>query len=173
MLDGPHIQLWRLLSSADVQNQGTKEGSHLEGNWATAKEEISDTNTLWRQYNILVELYRYYIDLAWKASVWYYTAVAISLVYLLGHLNPMHPSYLPLLLLFLSGMSGGLLLIFASTFRHLHEMENWLEHIAIQLHLPGRPHTEFLLSYLKLTCMLFSLAALSCLGLFVFIYLHA
>jgi hypothetical protein len=164
---------WRPFIRPDAPNERIKKASHDRANWAYGRESISDTNALWRQYVILVDLYRYYIDLAWKVSVWYYTALGVSFVYFLGHLNTKHPSYLPLLLLFLSGMSSGLLVIFATTFRHLREMEEWLEYIAQRLRFPGRPHVEFILSFLKLNCILLFLIALACLGLFSFIYMQA
>ena len=35
-------------------------------------------NLLWRQYVLLVDLYRYFIDLVWKVSIWFYTAAGVS-----------------------------------------------------------------------------------------------
>jgi hypothetical protein len=173
VVGGPRIRRWQFYARTSTPGEGVKGTSHDPASWATAKEDISDTNTLWRQYTILVDLYRYYIDSAWKASVWYYTILGVSLAYLLSHLDAKDPGYPPLLLLFLSGMSGGLLAIFASTVRHLREMGKWLEYIAVALRLPGRPHIEFIQSFFILTCALLFLVALACLGLFAFIYLNA
>jgi hypothetical protein len=80
--------------------------------WATRNEEINDGNVLWRQYTVFVDLYRYYIDLIWKVTIWYYTAVGLSLAYLFSHLSGQNYSYLPLLLIFLSALSVGVALIF-------------------------------------------------------------
>jgi hypothetical protein len=174
MVSGSRKRPWRFVTPAGIPKEwGAKESSHDPVGWATAEEKISDTNTLWRQYTTLVDLYRYYIELAWKVSVWYYTFLGVSLAYFLSNLNAKSPGYLPLLLLFLSGMSGGLLAIFASSFRHLIEMGRWLEYIAVHLRLPGRPHIEFILAFFRLTCVILFLVALACLGLFAFIYLHA
>jgi hypothetical protein len=138
--------------------------------WATGSEEVSDENTLWRQYTVFVELYRYYIDLAWKVVVWYYTVTGLCLLYLFGHLNASNHGYLPLLLLFLSAMGVGLLLIYSRANRTAPDLEKWLEHIAVSLHLPGRPHVDFLRWFLRLASGMFLLTALSCLGFFVYLY---
>ncbi len=178
MAGSPSIWRWRFWIQTNISNEmievneKTKGTSHDRNNWAKASGKIIDTNTLWRQYVILADLYRFYVDLAWKVSVWYYTAVGVSLIYFFDHLNAKNPGYLPLLLLFLTGLSGGLLTIFASTFRHLIEMGNWLEYIARSLHLPGRPHIEFILSFFKLTCALLFIIVLACIGLFAFIYIN-
>lgn len=138
--------------------------------WAAGSEEVSDNNTLWRQYAVLVELYRYYIDLAWKVVVWYYSVVGLSLLYLLGHLGAANHGYLPILLLFLSALGAGLLLVYARASQNMPDMENWLEYIAVALRLPGRPHVDFLLWFLRLSSVLFLLTSLSCLGLFAYLY---
>ena len=138
--------------------------------WAAESEEVSDNNTLWRQYAVFVELYKYYIDLAWKVVVWYYSVVGLSLLYLLGHLSGPNRGYLPILLLFLSALGAGLLLIYARASQNMSDMENWLEYIAVSLRLPGRPHVDFLLWFLRLASGLFSLTSLSCLGLFAYLY---
>ena|SRR5262249_20734379 len=169
----PRIWRWRPSTVLGAMLTRDKSSSFNPDNWATREEDIGDANTLWRQYLILVDLYRYYVDLVWKVSVWYYTVLGVSLVWFLGHLNARNPGYLPLLLIFLSTLSGGLIAIFASTLPHLRETEGWLEYIAVSLRLPGRPHVEFILSFIRMSCCLFLLAALACLGLFAFIYLHA
>ena len=125
--------------------------------WAAGSEEVSDTNTLWRQYAVFVELYKYYIDLAWKVVVWYYSVVGLSLLYLLGHLRATNRGYLPILLLFLSALGCGLLLVYARASRNMRDMESWLEYIAVSLRLPGRPHVDFLLWFLRFSSALFYL----------------
>ena len=49
----------------------TGRASFTPDGWATASEEISDDNLLWRQYILMVDLYRYYIDLVWKVTIWF------------------------------------------------------------------------------------------------------
>ena len=57
--------------------------SYVPDGWADASEQISNDNLLWRQYVLFVDLYRYYIDLIWKVSIWFYTATGLSLSLLL------------------------------------------------------------------------------------------
>jgi len=128
------------------------------------------SNILWRQYVIFVDLYRYYIDLIWKVTIWYYTATGVSLAYFFTNLNANDHGYLPLLLLFLSALSGGMSLIYARAIHYVSEMESWLEYIAVSLRLPGRPHVEFIHSFCRFTSGTLLLIAVSCLGFFA--YLH-
>ena len=137
--------------------------------WAAKGDEVSDGNVLWRQYLILVDLYRYYIDLVWKVAIWYYTALGLSLAYLLSHLNGSNHGYLPLLLLFLSALSVGVALILGRAVFYVNKMEQWLEYIAVSLGLPGRPHVEFIRWFCRFTGGTLLLIAVSCLGLFVYL----
>lgn len=138
--------------------------------WAAGGEEVNDGSVLWRQYVIFVDLYRYYIDLLWKVSIWYYTAMAVGLAYLLAHLNFSDHGYLPLLLIFLGVLSAGMSLIYAGAIPYVREMEAWLEYIAVSLRLPGRPHVEFIGSFCRFTSGTLLLIAVSCFGFFA--YLH-
>jgi hypothetical protein len=140
------------------------------GGWAARGEKVEDDEILWRQYVILVDLYRYYIDLIWKVSIWYYSAAGLSLAYLLGHLNAGNHRYLPLLLLFLFALSCGMALIFSRVISYVGQMEGWLEHIAVSLRLPGRPHVEFMLWFCRFTGGTLFLIGFSCLGLFAYLY---
>jgi hypothetical protein len=49
--------------------------------WITAGEDSSADGRLWDQYAILVDLYKFYIDMTWKVSVGYYAAVGIAFAY--------------------------------------------------------------------------------------------
>ena len=115
----------------------TGPSSYNPDGWAAASEEISDHNLLWRQYVLFVDLYRYYIDLAWKTSIWFYAATGVSLAYFVTHFNSRNHGYLPLLLLFLGAMGIGVLLIFSRVIHYVTQMEKWLEYIAVSLKLPG------------------------------------
>lgn len=137
--------------------------------WATRNEEINDGNVLWRQYIIFVDLYRYYIDLIWKVTIWYYTAVGLSLAYLFSHLSGQNRSYLPLLLIFLSALSVGVALIFLRVVFYVSQMGEWLDYISSSLGLPGRPHVEFIRWFCRFTGATLLLIAVTCLGLFVYL----
>jgi hypothetical protein len=149
----------------------TGPSSYSPGGWATANEQISDDNLLWRQYVLFVDLYRYYIDLVWKVSIWFYSATGISLAYFFTHYSSGNREYLPLLLLFLGAMSVGTSRIFGRVVNYLKQMESWLEYIAVSLKLPGRPHVEFIRWFCQFVSVTLLIIAVSCFGFFV--YLHA
>ncbi len=162
----PHMSRTRFFLAKNSSHEASKLSSHDSSGWAAGNEVIDDGNTLWRQYVIFVDLYRYYIDLVWKVTIWYYTATGVSLAYFLAHLNGGHHGYLPLLLLFLGAISVGVSLIYIRAISSVNEMECWLEHIAVSLHLPGRPHVEFLRSFCRFSSVSLFLIAASCFSLF-------
>jgi hypothetical protein len=160
----------RPLLAEGSPHETPKLSSYDPSGWAARGEEINESNILWRQYLMFVELYRYYIDLVWKASIWYYTAMGVSLAYFFAHLNARNHGYLPLLLVFLGAMSVGMSLIYARVVHYVGQMESWLDYIAVSLRLPGRPHVEFIRSFCRFTSATLLLIAVSCLGFFA--YLH-
>jgi hypothetical protein len=165
--------MWHKL---DVQVKGRPPApagplSYSPDGWASANERISDDNLLWRQYVLFVDLYRYYIDLVWKVSIWFYTATGVSLAYFVTHYSSGNRGYLPLLLLFLAAMGAGTSRIFGRVVNYLKQMEAWLEYIAVSLKLPGRPHVEFVRWFCQFVSVTLIIIAASCFGFFV--YLHA
>src|SRR5690242_16540045 len=122
---GSHLWRQRLFLSEHSSHEASKSSIFNRNGWAGRDEEINDSNALWRQYIILVDLYRYFIDLIWKVSIWYYTAVGVSLAYLFTHLNGGNRAYLPLLLFFLSALSIGVALIFSRVIYYVSQMEQW------------------------------------------------
>jgi hypothetical protein len=143
--------------------------SFMPGGWATASEEISDDNLLWRQYVLMVDLYRYYIDLVWKVTIWFYTATGLSLAYLVTHLNSRDHGYLPLLLLFFGGLAIGMSRIYSRAVSGMTEMEEWLEYIAVSLRLPGRPHVEFACWFCRFISGTLLLIAAFCFGFYAYL----
>jgi hypothetical protein len=163
---GLHMWHQRSLPVKGPPPEVPEASAHDPSGWAAGSEEINDNNILWRQYVIFVDLYRYYIDLVWKASIWYYTTIGVSLAYFLAHFNAGYHGYLPLLLLFLGVLSSGVSLICARAIHYLTEMQKWLDYIATSLHLPGRPHVEFLCSFCRFTSGTLLLIAASCFAFF-------
>jgi len=143
--------------------------SFTPGGWASASEEISENNVLWRQYVLLVDLYRYYIDMIWKVSIWFYTATGLSLAYLVTHLSSTNHGYLPLLLLFLGAMAIGISRIYIRVLPRMTQMEEWLEYIAISLRLPGRPHVDFMRWFCRFISGALLLIAASCFGFYAYL----
>lgn len=143
--------------------------SYVPDGWADASEQISNDNLLWRQYVLFVDLYRYYIDLIWKVSIWFYTATGLSLAYFFTHYNSGNHDYLPLLLIFLGAMGIGTSFIFGRIIHYVTQMGEWLEYIAVSLRLPGRPHTEFMGWFCRFASGTFLLIAASCFGFFTYL----
>jgi hypothetical protein len=164
-----HIWHRRLTPVKAYPPMPTAPSSLTSGGWATAGEEISDDNVLWRQYVLMVDLYRYYIDLVWKVTIWFYTATGLSLAYLFTHLNPTNHDYLPLLLLFLGALAIGISWIYNRVAPGMTQMEEWLEYIAVSLKLPGRPHVDFMRWFCRFISGTLLLVGASCLGFYIFL----
>jgi hypothetical protein len=137
--------------------------------WAAAGEEISSDDKLWRQYTVLVDLYRYYIDLMWKVCAWAYTAIGASLIYVVEQLNARSTGYVTLLLLFLALMSGGLSVILAACVPRLKEMEGWLSYIRNEHSLPGFPHVSFVRAGFRLNSTLLLLISMACIAFYIYV----
>ncbi len=162
-----HTQILQVKGPSPVP---TGPSSYSPDRWATANEQISDDNLLWRQCVLFVDLYRYYIDLVWKVSIWFFTATGVSLAYFFTHYSSGNHEYLPLLLLFLCAMGVGTSRIFSRVVNYVKQMESWLEYIAVSLKLPGRPHVEFIRWFCQFVSATLLIIAASCLGFFI--YLH-
>jgi hypothetical protein len=52
--------------------------------WATVDEDLHEHNALRVQYLVIVDLYKFYLDIAWKAVIWYYTATGALFAYFLN-----------------------------------------------------------------------------------------
>jgi hypothetical protein len=165
-LTGLHPSQLGLLLVKAPPPTATGPSSGNPAGWAAADAEISDDNLLWRQYVLLVDLYRYFIDLVWKVSIWFYTAVGVSLAFFVSHFSPDNHGYLPLLLLFVGALGIGVALIFGRVIHYVQQMEKWMEYIAISLRLPGRPHVEFIRWFCQFVSGTLLLIAAACFGFF-------
>lgn len=135
--------------------------------WAGPDSSLSDRNPLWANYAILVDLYKHYLDVAWKASVWYYAVTGAILTYYLGHDSDQLPGPLPLLLLFLALVSLGLALLNIKAAGNFMSTRDLLERIACKLNLPGRPHVEFAVDFVIFNALLMVIICCAAMGLFV------
>lgn len=134
--------------------------------WASAGDELADSDRLWRQYLVLVDLYKYYLDVAWKVSVWYYATTGAVLAFVFDRLEAANPRPLIFVLIFLGFMSVGLSVLCFRASRYLLEMVPWLEHCAVELALPGRPHVEFASLFLLLNALMCGAVAVASLAYF-------
>ena len=141
--------------------------SQEKAKWAVRGERLDEEDILWKQYVVLCDLYKYYLDVAWKVSVWYYATTGVLLTYFFEHIGSEGSEALPLLLIFLSGGSVGFAYLHWRGARHLHSMIRLLEYIALTLHLPGRPHIEFGAAFLLINCFMFTAVSATSLALFL------
>jgi hypothetical protein len=141
--------------------------SFLPDNWAKEGDPDDGKDRLWKQYGVLTDLYKYYLDIAWKAAVWYYATTGVVLAYYFDNYNAEEDSPLPFLLLFVGIMSLGFAYLAWRGARNLSGFPLLLEHIACNLRIPGRPHVEFSVIFLLMNSGMFVLVGLGSLGLFV------
>jgi hypothetical protein len=164
-----HLRAWRPLLRNGPPPVPAVPSSFSRDGWAAASEEVSDGNLLWRQYVLFSDLYRYYIDLIWKAAIWFYTAIGAALAYFFAHFNAGNHTYLPLLLPFLAALGAGMAQIFTRVMGYVAQMEDWLEYIAVSLRLPGRPHVEFIRWFCKFVSATLLAISAACTGFFIYL----
>lgn len=138
----------------------------VTGHWALAGSDLHDNDRLWRQYLVLVDLYKYYLEIAWKVSVWYYATTGAVLSFMFDRLEGPNAHPLLLVLVFVSLMSCGLSLLSYRAARYLLEMAPWLEHCVRALRLPGRPHVEFASLFLFLNAVMYAIVSVAALSYF-------
>lgn len=73
---------------------------------------------------------------------------------------------LPLMLIFVSLASFGFSFLTWRAARHVHDMTRLFEYISLSLRFPGRPHVEFIASFLIIDSAIFTAVGLASLALF-------
>jgi hypothetical protein len=139
-------------------------------NWAQSNDTLDEGNILWRQYLVLIDLYKYYLDAAWRTSVWYYGVTGALLAYFFAHAHDTN-AFLRWILPFSSSVSWVLSLLHWRGLPQLIQLRDWLEEISEQLRLPGRPHVEFGAAFVLMNAIMFSVAGVAILIPF-FVALH-
>ena len=134
--------------------------------WADETVEISSDNLLWKQYTVYVDLFKFYVDMTWKASTWFYAITGAILTYYFSHLpddNPVlgYTLVLPILLSF------GLTYIFHRGIQQTKDLEETLEYIRKRLKLAGKPHIDVLERFLRIGRLLFLLVGLGVCAVFL------
>ena len=107
--------------------------------WAGEGEKIDPDDRLWKQYIVMVDLYKYYLDAAWKGAVGYYASTGILLAYYVDRIGRGPSRTLPLILVFLAAMSLGFAYIQWRGARNLASLTQFLEHIALTFGFPVVP----------------------------------
>jgi len=54
--------------------------SNESESWAKGDATIDPNNLLWKQYGIFVELFKFYLDTALKANIWFYSITGSSVI---------------------------------------------------------------------------------------------
>jgi hypothetical protein len=134
--------------------------------WALPGEPIAEDDRLWRQYLVMVDLYKFYLEITWKVAVWYFATTGAILTYFFGHIAGPDARPLLFVLLFLSFASLGFAYLHFRGSHHMHEVLPWLEYIAISLRIPGRPHVEFIAAFMLINSILYAAVGVACSVLF-------
>jgi hypothetical protein len=134
--------------------------------WADSDTLVSADSLLWKQYTMYADLFRFYVDIAWRACVWFYAITGVLTAFYLDHVGHDRP-YLSYALLLPVAFSGGFSVLFLRGAHQVSDMRIKLDYIRDQLNLPGRPHVEFLYDFLRLGAALFALVGVAVVTLLV------
>jgi hypothetical protein len=133
---------------------------------ADKAEEVKPDNLLWKQYNVYVDLFKFYVDTTLKATTWFYAITGAILTYYFANADTSlfllrFSLILPLLL------SLGLCAIFALGVTQMQELDHNLNYIRKELRLPGKPHVNVLTWFLRLGTILFFFVSTGLLAVFI------
>jgi len=139
--------------------------------WAKGDAAIDANNVLWKQYATYVDLFKFYLDTALKANIWFYSITGAILTYYFKEesARPDSPVTTPLdhalVLPMVLGIGLGVIFLFGST--QANDMRNKLNYIRDELKLPGMPHVHVLIYFLALAGFL-HIAVSICIYFFVY-----
>jgi hypothetical protein len=133
---------------------------------ADKTEEIPPDNLLWKQYIVFADLFKFYVDITWKATTWFYAITGAILVYYFDHVGENDP-YLRYSLFLPIALSFGLATIYYRGRRETRELDGDLWYIAEKLKLPGKPHVDILERFLRIGALLFLLTGVALLVVFL------
>jgi hypothetical protein len=156
--------IWSVLSFHWESQFGDPRG------WGGADTKLPDDSGLWKQYEIYVDLFKFYIDIAWKGSVWFLATVGAILTFLFANIKKPDSGPIVWILLFVGIFSLGFCLLYARSALNLGALAAFLDYIASELALVGRPHVEFaafFLLVLSVLCGLVGIASLVFLAVWV------
>jgi hypothetical protein len=137
------------------------------GDYAPADEtaEIKPDNLLWKQYVVYADLFKFYVDITWQATTWFYAITGAILVYYFDHVGGNNP-FLRYSLVLPIALSFGLFTIYVRGLREVQELDENLWYIARKLRLPGKPHVDILGRFLRVGGLLFLFTGVSLLIVF-------
>src|SRR5215211_611358 len=143
---------WRRKQRKAVSQRQDEEQE--EKKWAKENDEIKPDNVLWKQYIVFIDLFKFYVDITWKGTTWFYAITGAILVYYFDHLSDNNP-YLSYSLALPIALSFGLAAIYHRGLRETHDLNRKLKYISEHLHLPGKPHVDILARFLRVARLLY------------------
>jgi len=114
---------------------------------ATGDTLINPDNFLWKQYIVYVDLFKFYVDIAWKSTTWYYAITGAILAYYFNNADPANP-YLQYALLLPIVLSVAFCAIYFLGAAQTKDLERRMDRICGNLELTGRPHVNVLWFFL-------------------------
>jgi hypothetical protein len=123
------------------------DASETRSSWADGTVLIHPDNLLWKQYTVYVDLFKFYVDITWKSTTWFYAITGAILVYYFDNANNNNP-FLKYSLLLPIVLSFALCAIYFLGASQTKELEQRLCYIREQLRLAGSPHVNVLRFFL-------------------------
>ena len=128
-------------------------------------EEINDKGLLWKQYEVLCELYKFYLDLIIKSNLFFYAITGGIMTYIFT--NPKIPMMrwslaLPVML------SLSLAVISLRGVKQARELKDELYKLRDELEIGLAPHVDILVFALQSTGVIYLFVAVLMLLLFFF-----
>jgi hypothetical protein len=124
--------------------------------WAKGDTTIDPNNLLWKQYGVFVDLFKFYLDTALKANIWFYSITGAILTYYFKNASDPLLKY-SLVLPIVLGSGFGVMCLLSSI--QANDTRKKLSYIRDQLKLPGMPHIQILFYFLIFAGILFILVA--------------
>ena len=108
---------------------------------------IDPDNFLWKQYTVYVDLFKFYVDIAWKSTTWYYAITGAILAFYFNNADTANP-FLQYALLLPIVLSLGLCVMYSIGAYQAKDLEKRMDYICGELGITGRPHVNILRFFL-------------------------
>jgi hypothetical protein len=108
---------------------------------------IEADNLLWDQYAVYVDLFKFYVDLAWKSTTWYYAITGVVLAYVFNNADRASPIVEYALLLPIV-LSYALCAMYVLGALQTKDLEERMDNLCAELNLTGIPHVNILRLFL-------------------------
>ena len=163
--------MWEWLGFREEDEKTDSDITDTPECWANKLAEIKPDSLLWKQYIVYVDLFKFYVDITWKATTWFYAITGAILVYYFAHADDNNP-FLRWSLVLPIILSFGLFRIYRRGINQTKDLNEKLTYIRQKLNLPGKPHISVLENFLRVGCILFLLVGYGLVILFVVSFLR-